>query len=113
VPLAATLLLVLCGSALLVKLGYDAKAEKRPTGLVYNFHAPFRTSFNWIVQITEYFAGGFYRFQLNRAHVWERNSVAMVVRRLVTVTDHKKIFRQPFAAAVSERFDTENAAGVP
>ncbi len=52
--LAATLLLVLCGSAsaqaaLLVKLGYNAKAEKRLTGLVYNFHAPFRTSFNWIV----------------------------------------------------------------
>jgi len=32
-----------------VKLGYNAKAEKRLTGLVYNFHAPFRTSFNWIV----------------------------------------------------------------
>jgi hypothetical protein len=75
-----------------VKLGYDAKAEKRPAGLVYNFHPPFRTSFNWIVQITEYFAGGFYRFQLNRAYVGEFDSVAMV-RRLVTVTDHKKVFR--------------------
>jgi hypothetical protein len=74
--LAATLLLLLCGSAsaqqedlaiehqgvarhvllhrpteaaLLVKLGYNAKAEKRLAGLVYNFHAPFRTSFDWIV----------------------------------------------------------------
>ncbi len=35
--------------ALLVKLSYNAKAEKRLTGLVYNFHPPFRTSFNWIV----------------------------------------------------------------
>jgi hypothetical protein len=34
---------------LLVKLGYNAKAEKRLTSFVYNFHPPFRTSFNWIV----------------------------------------------------------------
>jgi hypothetical protein len=45
-----------------VKLGYHAKAEKRLAGLVRNFHPPFRTSFKWIVQITQYFAGGFYRF---------------------------------------------------
>src|SRR6266851_589750 len=49
-------------AALLVKLGYNAKAEKRLAGLVYNFHPPFRTSFNWIVEVTKYFAGGFYRF---------------------------------------------------
>ena len=36
-------------ATLLVKLGYNAKAEKRLTGLVYNFHPPFRTSSNWIV----------------------------------------------------------------
>jgi hypothetical protein len=74
--LAATLLILMCGSAsaqqedlaiehqgitrhvllhrppeaaLVVKLGYNAKAEKRLTGLVYNFHAPFRTGFDWIV----------------------------------------------------------------
>ena len=84
-------------AALLVKLGYDAKAEKRLAGLVYNFHAPFRTGFDRIVQIAEYFAGGFYRFQLNRACVGESNCVAMV-RRLVTVTDHKKGFRHSSAA---------------
>gem|GEM_PF-3210218 len=84
-------------AALLVKLGYDAKAEKRLAGLVYDFHAPFRTGFDRIVQIAEYFAGGFYRFQLNRAYVGERHSVAMV-RRLVTVTDHKKVFRHISAA---------------
>jgi hypothetical protein len=39
-----------------VKLGYDEKAEKRLTDLVYNFHPPFRTSFNWIIEVTEYFA---------------------------------------------------------
>lgn len=36
-------------AASLVKLGYNAKAEKRLTGLVYNLHPPFRTSFNWMV----------------------------------------------------------------
>jgi hypothetical protein len=36
-------------AALLVKLGCNAKAEKRLAGLVCNFHPPFRTSFNWIV----------------------------------------------------------------
>jgi hypothetical protein len=45
-----------------VKLGYNAKAEKGLAGLVCNFHPPFRTSFNWIVKITEYFASRFYRF---------------------------------------------------
>jgi hypothetical protein len=84
--------------ALLVKLGYDAEAEKRLAGLVCNFHPPFRTNFNWMVQITQYFAGGFYRFQLNCANVGEFDSVA-IVRDLVTVTDHKKVFwhvSQPF-----------------
>ena len=75
-----------------MKLGYHAKGEKRLSGLVYNFHPPFRTSFNWTVQIAEYLAGGFDRFQLNRAYVGEFDSVAMV-RRLVTVTEHEKIFR--------------------
>jgi hypothetical protein len=36
-------------NTLLVKLGYDAEAEKRLASLVCNFHSPFRTSFNWIV----------------------------------------------------------------
>ena len=36
-------------AALLVKLGYNAKAEKRLAGFVYDFHPPFQTSFNWIV----------------------------------------------------------------
>jgi hypothetical protein len=36
-------------AVLLVKLGYDAEAEKRLAGLVCNFHSPFRTSFNWLV----------------------------------------------------------------
>ena len=36
-------------NALLVKLSYDAEAEKRLAGLVCNFHSPFRTSFNWLV----------------------------------------------------------------
>jgi hypothetical protein len=74
-----------------VKLGYNAKAEKRLTGFVCNFHPPLRTSFNWMVQITEYFAGGFDRFQLNRAYVGEFKAVAMV--SLVPVTDHKKVSR--------------------
>jgi len=46
-------------AALLVKLGYNAKAEKRLAGLVCNFHPPFRTSFYWIITVTEYFASGF------------------------------------------------------
>jgi hypothetical protein len=49
---------------LLVKLGYDAKAEKRLTGLVCNFHPPFRSCFDWVVEVSEYFTGGFYRFYL-------------------------------------------------
>jgi hypothetical protein len=36
-------------AALLVKLCDNAKAEKRPTGFVCNFHPQFRTSFNGIV----------------------------------------------------------------
>ena len=36
-------------AALLVKLDYNAKAEKRLAGVVCNFHPPFRTSFNWII----------------------------------------------------------------
>jgi hypothetical protein len=79
-------------AALLVTLGDNAKTEKRLAGVVQDFHPPFRIGFNRIAQITQYFAGGFYRFQLNRAHVGEFDSVA-VVRGLVTVTDHKKISR--------------------
>jgi hypothetical protein len=74
-----------------VKLGYNAKAEKRLAGLVYNFLPPFRACFDWIVEVTEYLAGGFYRFYLNRAHVG--NSIPRMVRGLVPVTGHKKAFR--------------------
>jgi hypothetical protein len=41
-----------------VKLGYYAKAKKRLTGFVCNFHPPLRTIFYWIITITEYFASG-------------------------------------------------------
>src|SRR5450631_1224443 len=41
-------------AGLLVKLGYNAKAKKRLTGFVCNFHPPLRTSFYWIITITEY-----------------------------------------------------------
>jgi hypothetical protein len=46
-------------AVLLVKLGNNAKAEKTLTGFVCNVHPPLRTSFYWIITITEYFASGF------------------------------------------------------
>jgi hypothetical protein len=65
-------------AALLVRLGYDAKGEQRLARLVRNFHPQFRTSFNGMVQVAEYFTGGSCGFQLNRTYVGKIDPVAIV-----------------------------------
>jgi hypothetical protein len=85
-----------------MSLGYDAKGENRSARLIRHFHPQFRTSFNGMVQVAEYFTGGSCGFQLNRAYVGKLDPV-VVVRCVVPMANAKKVFRHPEPLAVQYR----------